>query len=62
MIRCDKMTSEEIKLFEDSLEEISQKAKDFGLDFYDMHFEVVPYNIYIWGIWNADPVFTLVFR
>ena len=53
MIRCDKMTSEEIKLFEDSLEEISQKAKDFGLDFYDMHFEVVPSDIiYTFGAYG----------
>lgn len=39
------MTPEEIKSFERSLDKISQKARDFGLDFYDMRFEICPAEI-----------------
>ncbi|WP_418790054.1 SpoVR family protein [Phosphitispora sp. TUW77] len=47
------MTSEEIKLFQESLEQISAKAKEFGLDFYDMRFEIVPSDIiYTFGAYG----------
>ena len=47
------MTSEEIKLFQESLEQISNKAKEFGLDFYDMRFEIIPSDIiYTFGAYG----------
>ncbi len=47
------MTSEEIKLFQEALEQISNKAREFGLDFYDMRFEIVPSDIiYTFGAYG----------
>jgi len=47
------MTSEEIKLFQESLEQISNKAREFGLDFYDMRFEIIPSDIiYTFGAYG----------
>jgi len=47
------MTSEEIKLFQESLEQISNKAREFGLDFYEMRFEIIPSDIiYTFGAYG----------
>lgn len=47
------MTPEETLKFEQSLGKISQTAKDFGLDFYDMRFEICPADIiYTFGAYG----------
>ncbi len=47
------MTPEEIYRFEMSLEKISGKAREFGLDFYDMRFEICPADIiYTFGAYG----------
>ncbi len=47
------MTSEEIEQFQESLRKISEKARDFGLDFYDMRFEICPADIiYTFGAYG----------
>lgn len=47
------MTSEEIREFEKSLRQISAKAKEFGLDFYEMRFEICPAEIiYTFGAYG----------
>lgn len=47
------MTSEEVLLFEKSLEKILTKAKEFGLDFYQMRFEICPPDIiYTFGAYG----------
>lgn len=47
------MTPEEIREFEKSLDKISAKAKEFGLDFYDMRFEICPAEIiYTFGAYG----------
>ncbi|PKM82650.1 MAG: stage V sporulation protein R [Firmicutes bacterium HGW-Firmicutes-14] len=47
------MSPEELKLFEESLAEISEKAREFGLDFYPMRFEICPSDIiYTFGAYG----------
>ena len=47
------MTPEETKQFEASLEAISSKAKEFGLDFFNMRFEICPADIiYTFGAYG----------
>ncbi len=47
------MTAEELEQFEESLWKISQKAMEFGLDFYDMRFEICPADIiYTFGAYG----------
>lgn len=47
------MTSEELLLFEKSLEIISAKAREFELDFYPMRFEICPADIiYTFGAYG----------
>lgn len=47
------MTPEEIKLFEKALGDISAKAKEFGLEFFDMRFEICPADIiYTFGAYG----------
>jgi len=47
------MTPEEMKNLEQAIEKISVRAKDFGLDFFDMRFEVCPADIiYTFGAYG----------
>ena len=47
------MTSKEIQAFEKSLERISQTASGFGLDFFNMRFEICPADIiYTFGAYG----------
>jgi stage V sporulation protein R len=47
------MTPEETLKFEQSLGKITQKAREFGLDFYDMRFEICPADIiYTFGAYG----------
>lgn len=50
---CDFMTPEETLEFEKSLGKITQKAREFGLDFYNMRFEICPADIiYTFGAYG----------
>lgn len=50
---------EEIKLLEDAIEKITAKAKEFGLDFYDMYFEICPPEIiYTFGAYGMPTRFS----
>ncbi|OPX88791.1 MAG: SpoVR family protein [Pelotomaculum sp. PtaB.Bin104] len=50
---------EEIKVLEDSLAAITAKAKEFGLDFYDMFFEICPADIlYTFGAYGMPTRFS----
>lgn len=50
---CDLMTPEETLEFEQSLGKINQRAKDYGLDFFDMRFEICPADIiYTFGAYG----------
>lgn len=50
---------EEIKLLEEALEKISEKAKEYGLDFYDMYFEICPADIiYTFGAYGMPTRFS----
>ncbi|MHB9094211.1 MAG: SpoVR family protein, partial [Eubacteriales bacterium] len=47
------MTPEETRNFEKSLEKIAAKAAEFGLDFFDMRFEICPADIiYTFGAYG----------
>ena len=42
-----------------AIEEITEIAKGFGLDFYPMRMKSVRWiYLYLWGLWNADAVLT----
>jgi len=44
---------DELKILEESLEKITAKAREFGLDFYDMYFEICPADIiYTFGAYG----------
>jgi len=50
---------EEIKLLEEALGKISAKAREFGLDFYDMFFEICPADIiYTFGAYGMPTRFS----
>lgn len=49
----------EIKILEEAMEEISSKARDFGLDFYDIFFEICPADIiYTFGAYGMPTRFS----
>ncbi|MDD3652779.1 MAG: SpoVR family protein [Desulfotomaculaceae bacterium] len=50
---------EELMLLEDSLDRITEKAKELGLDFYDMFFEICPADIlYTFGAYGMPTRFS----
>lgn len=50
---------EEVKLLEEAIEKITAKAKEFGLDFYDMYFEICPSDIiYTFGAYGMPTRFS----
>ncbi|OPY58899.1 MAG: SpoVR family protein [Pelotomaculum sp. PtaU1.Bin035] len=50
---------DELMLLEDELVKITAKAKEFGLDFYDMHFEICPAEIiYTFGAYGMPTRFS----
>ena len=50
---------EEIRHLEKALEKISAKAREFGLDFYDMFFEICPADIiYTFGAYGMPTRFS----
>lgn len=50
---------EEIRLLEQAIEKITAKAKEFGLDFYDMYFEICPADIiYTFGAYGMPTRFS----
>jgi stage V sporulation protein R len=53
------VTENEIKQLEDAIEEITVIAKDFGLDFYDMRYEICPSEIiYTFGAYGMPTRFS----
>lgn len=51
--------NDEVKLLEKAIEKISSKAKEFGLDFYDMYFEICPADIiYSFGAYGMPTRFS----
>lgn len=53
------MTQDEIRELESSIEQMTQIAVDFGLDFYEMRFEVVPADImYTFGAYGMPTRFS----
>lgn len=53
------MTSDEMKRFEAAVEKISARAREFGLDFFDMRFEVCPADIiYTFGAYSMPTRFS----
>lgn len=53
------MTKEEIKKLEEAIEEITDIAKKFGLDFYDMRYEICPSEIiYTFGAYGMPTRFS----
>jgi stage V sporulation protein R len=52
-------TQEEMKMLEDAIESITVKAKEFGLDFYNMFFEICPADIiYTFGAYGMPTRFS----
>jgi len=50
---------DEIDLLEESIEKITVKAKEFGLDFYKMYFEICPAEIiYTFGAYGMPTRFS----
>ncbi|MCI0182481.1 hypothetical protein MM817_00741 [Acidibacillus sp. S0AB] len=50
------MTEDEVKELERSIEQMTAMAKEFGLDFYDMRFEIVPADVlYTFGAYQGMP-------
>lgn len=50
---------EEMKLLEEAIEKITAKAREFGLDFYDMYFEICPADIiYTFGAYGMPTRFS----
>lgn len=57
------MPGDEIKALERAIAEITEIATGFGLDFYPMRYEICPADIiYVRGLWNAYPIWTLELR
>jgi stage V sporulation protein R len=53
------MNKEEIKKLEEAIEEITMIARDFGLDFYDMRYEICPSDIiYTFGAYGMPTRFS----
>ncbi|GIM46992.1 hypothetical protein DNHGIG_25410 [Collibacillus ludicampi] len=53
------MTKEEIKILEKSIEQMMEIARSFGLDFYDMRFEICPADIiYTFGAYGMPTRFS----
>lgn len=53
------MARDELRQLEKAVEEIMAKAKEFGLDFYDMYFEIVPAEIiYTFGAYGMPTRFS----
>lgn len=51
--------TDEVKLLEKAIAKISSKAKEFGLDFYDMYFEICPADIiYTFGAYGMPTRFS----
>ncbi|MHB8156866.1 MAG: SpoVR family protein, partial [Desulfocucumaceae bacterium] len=52
-------TVNELRQLEESIEKITDKAKDFGLDFYKMFFEICPAEIiYTFGAYGMPTRFS----
>jgi len=50
---------EEERLLEQALEKITARAKEYGLDFYDMYFEICPADIiYTFGAYGMPTRFS----
>ncbi len=50
---------EEKRLLEEALEKIVAKAREFGLDFYDIYFEICPADIiYTFGAYGMPTRFS----
>ena len=53
------MTKEEMQKLERAIEEITMRARDFGLDFYEMRYEVCPSEIiYTFGAYGMPTRFS----
>ncbi|ASS74483.1 stage V sporulation protein R [Tumebacillus algifaecis] len=53
------MKKNELKELEEAIEEITMIARDFGLDFYDMHYEICPSEIiYTFGAYGMPTRFS----
>ncbi|MGZ4135113.1 MAG: SpoVR family protein, partial [Tumebacillaceae bacterium] len=53
------MNKEEMRQLEEAIEHITMVARDFGLDFYDMHYEVCPSEIiYTFGAYGMPTRFS----
>lgn len=50
---------EEMRQMEEALEKISEKGREFGLDFYNMYFEICPADIiYTFGAYGMPTRFS----
>lgn len=59
MIKGGSMKTEEIKIMEEAIEKIAEQARKFGLDFYDMRFEICPADIiYTFGAYGMPTRFS----
>ncbi|MQL51269.1 stage V sporulation protein R [Desulfofundulus thermobenzoicus] len=53
------LTKDELRLLEEAVEKITGKAREFGLDFYDMYFEICPADIiYTFGAYGMPTRFS----